>query len=73
MVPSGYYPDCCGGVEVITQALSEGITKKGHEVHVLCQSNKSENTIINGVYVHKMKPKELNNKNNNVFKYKINK
>lgn len=72
MVPSGYYPDCCGGVEVITQALSEGITKKGHEVHVLCQSNKSENTIINGVYVHKMKPKELNNKNNNVFKYKIN-
>lgn len=72
MIPSGYYPDCCGGVEVITQALSEGIVKKGHEVYVLCQANKNEKIMINGVCVYKMKPKELNNKNNISFKYKIN-
>ena len=72
MIPSGYYPDCCGGVEVITQALSEGIVKKGHEVYVLCQSNKNEKNIINGVSVYKMEPKELKYKNNSSFKYRIN-
>lgn len=28
MVSSGYYPDSCGGVEVITQSLAEGLKKK---------------------------------------------
>ena len=61
MIPSGYYPECCGGVEVITQALSEGLVKKEHEVVVICQSSKNEEFTLNGVHVYKIKPKELKN------------
>jgi len=72
MIPSGYYPECCGGVEVITQSLSEGLIKRGFEVVVMCQSNKNEDTYINGVHVYRLKPKDINNINNNRFIYKIN-
>ena len=72
MIPSGYYPECCGGVEVITQALSEGLVKKGHEIFVLCQSSETSITNINGVKVYKLRPKEIPNAKNNRFKYKIN-
>ena len=72
MIPSGYYPECCGGVEVITQALSEGLVKKGHKVFVLCQSNHNSKETINGVVVYKMKPYDMKNLNNSRFKYKIN-
>lgn len=72
MIPSGYYPECCGGVEVITQALSEGLVKRGHAVFVLCQSNKTCEEVINGVTVYKLKPKELPNPKNSRLKYKLN-
>lgn len=72
MIPSGYYPECCGGVEVITQALSEGLVKYGHEVFVLCQSKETIEETINGVKVYKLKPKDIPNPKNNKFKYKIN-
>lgn len=72
MIPSGYYPECCGGVEVITQALSEGLVKRGHEVFVLCQSNETSYTVINGVKVYKLKPKEIPNPKNNRLRYKMN-
>ena len=72
MIPSGYYPECCGGVEVITQALSEGLVSKGHEVFVLCQSDHNSKEIINNVIVYKMKPHDIHNPNYNRIKYKIN-
>lgn len=72
MVPSGYYPECCGGVEVITQALSEGLVKKGHEVIVICQSDKNQEYILNEVKVYKIKPKELKNNKSKKIIYKIN-
>ena len=72
MIPSGYYPECCGGVEVITQSLSEGLVKRGHQVFVLCQSGETKKEEINGVVVYKLKPKELKNPTNSKIKYKIN-
>ena len=72
MIPSGYYPECLGGVEVITQALSEGLVKRGHEVFVLCQSDKTCEEVINGVTVYKLKPKEIPNSKNSRLKYKLN-
>lgn len=72
MIPSGYYPECCGGVEVITQALSEGLVKHGHQVFVLCQSSETKQEVINGVTVYKLKPKDIPNPNNSRFKYKLN-
>lgn len=72
MIPSGYYPECCGGVEVITQALSEGLIERGHQVFVLCQSSETKKEVINGVVVYKLKPKEISNLSNNRTKYKIN-
>ena len=72
MIPSGYYPECCGGVEVITQALSEGLIKKGHKVFVLCQSDHNSKESINDVVVYKIKPHDIKNSNNNRIKYKIN-
>lgn len=72
MIPSGYYPECCGGVEVITQALAEGLVKKGHEVVVVCQSSQNEEFILNGVKVYKIKPKEFVNDKSKRNIYKIN-
>ena len=72
MIPSGYYPECNGGVEVITQALSEGLVKKGYEIVVMCQSNRNKDEYINDVHVYRVKPHEITNKNNSIFIYKIN-
>ena len=53
MIPSGYYPDCCGGVEVITQAISEGLVERGDEVTVLCCSDKEQEYWHRGVHILK--------------------
>lgn len=72
MVPSGYYPECNGGVEVITQALSEGLVKKGYEIVVMCQSNRNCEEYINGVHIYRVKPHDISNKNNIRIIYKLN-
>lgn len=59
MIPSGYYPDCCGGVEVITQAIAEGLVGRNHEVVVICCANSAADYWHNGVHVIKLKPKTL--------------
>lgn len=56
MIPSGYYPDCCGGVEVITQAISEGLVSQGWNVTVLCTGEQSTEYWYNGVHVVKIVP-----------------
>ena len=59
MIPSGYYPECCGGVEVITQILSEGLASQGHEITVLCCSNRTQTQYLNKVTILRMKPYQI--------------
>ena len=50
-----YHPNKCGGAEVSTQLLAEGLVKSGHEVHVCTSTDIEKETINNGVYVHFIK------------------
>lgn len=59
MIPSGYYPECCGGVEVMTQILAEGLTAQGHEVTVLCCSDRNQRQRINNVRIIRMRPYQI--------------
>ena len=49
MISSGYYPESCGGVEIITQALAEKFVEKNHEIVVLYSK---EEVIQNEIYYH---------------------
>ena len=52
MIVGGYFPESCGGTEVFTQVLSEGLQKnKKIEVGVLCMYPEDINEIVNGVKV----------------------
>ncbi len=59
IVSSGYYPSSCGGVEIISQVLAEGLVERGYEIVVL-YSNESvevdDTYYHNGIKVIKLKP-----------------
>ncbi len=59
MIPSEYYPECCGGVEVMTQVIAEGLVKRGQDVVVLCASDKRQSYMHNGVRIIKFEPINL--------------
>ena len=50
-----YYPNKCGGAEISTQLLAEGLVKLGHEVHVCTSTDTEKKILINGVNVHFIK------------------
>jgi glycosyltransferase involved in cell wall biosynthesis len=53
-----YWP-VVGGLENVVKALAEGMTKLGHEVHVITSiygaEGRPKEEIINGVYVHRIR------------------
>lgn len=52
MIVGGYFPESCGGTEVFTQVLSEGLQKnKNIEVGVLCMYPEDKDEVVNGVKV----------------------
>ena len=62
MISSGYYPDSCGGVEVMTQNLSEELVRRGHRIVVVYSKEefkKDEEYWYNGVKIIKMCPEIL--------------
>lgn len=65
MISSGYYPESCGGVEIITQALAEKLVEKNHEIVVLYSKEEVKQNEIyyhNGVKVIKLMPKIIKKK-----------
>lgn len=50
-----YHPNKCGGAEISTQLLAEGLVKLGHEVHVCTSADTKKETLLNGVNVHFIK------------------
>ena len=59
MISSGYYPNCCGGVEVFTQALSEGLAKRGHTVTVWVPDDPAGVREYHGVQIRSIVPVTL--------------
>ena len=54
IIHSYYYPDVKGGAEYSIKKLAEGLTGRGHEVHVLCDNPSGDmDDTVNGVFVHR--------------------
>ena len=74
MVVGGYPPDDCGGTEVFTQILSEGLLQKyGCQVTVLCMGEARNISFINGVKVCREKINDIRVCRNFSIIYFINK
>lgn len=50
-----YHPNKCGGAEISTQLLAEGLVKLGHEVHVCTSTDTEKEVLINEVNIHFIK------------------
>jgi glycosyltransferase involved in cell wall biosynthesis len=59
MVVGNYFPESCGGTQVFTQVLSEGLINRGYKVSVLCMGKKDSIEYIKGVRVYRIVPFEL--------------
>lgn len=55
MVVGNYYPESCGGTEIFTQVLAEGLSKAGYDVSVLCTSDKDCFDVINSIKVYRIR------------------
>ncbi|MGC9047933.1 MAG: glycosyltransferase, partial [Caldisphaera sp.] len=57
-VVHNYWP-VVGGIEGVVKGLAEGMTKRGHEVHVITSNYSSKGRIkeevVEGVHVHRIK------------------
>lgn len=77
IVNSFYYPDIIGGAELSVLKLAEELTKKGHEIHVICTGKSDITEIINNVNIHRIKINNIyspitkvnNEKNNKFYKF----
>lgn len=54
IIHSYYYPDIKGGAEYSIKKLAEGLRKRGHEIHVLCDNPVGDvDDVVNGVFIHR--------------------
>lgn len=61
LVNSFYYPNIIGGAELSVLKLAEQLKKEGHQVYVICTSDKESIDIINGIEVHRLKINNIYN------------
>ncbi|PIS05546.1 MAG: hypothetical protein COT81_00845 [Candidatus Buchananbacteria bacterium CG10_big_fil_rev_8_21_14_0_10_42_9] len=59
LINSLYYPNSRGGAEVIAKATADGLSRAGHEVHVVTSGEKDSQEKVGGVIVHRIKPANL--------------
>lgn len=54
-----YTPFVYGGAEISTQLLAEALVGLGHEIHVCTSSDVENDEVVNGVYVHRRKQRNV--------------
>lgn len=54
-----YTPNIFGGAEISTQLLAEALVGLGYEVHVCTSSEVESDEVVNGVYIHRRKQRNI--------------
>lgn len=70
MVVGNYFPQSCGGTEVFTQLLAEGLVRRGHSIAVLCIGERDSDEVIHEVRVYRRRVCNIViNKNSRLVKW----